>query len=115
MLCISIRPGEYVTMGENIVVQFDHLGGDRAYLNIQAPREVPIVRGEVLERQGGKRPACITDTSPRCVRQLPWDHAKKQALAELRQMVEQMGGTPEAQAMREKLDRIFPNSAETAG
>ena len=64
MLCISIRPGEYFTVGGSTVIQFDRLSGDRAYLMIQAPRETAIVRGEVLERNGGQRPACITDTAP---------------------------------------------------
>ena len=114
MLCISLRPSEYFTVGKDTVIQFDKLSGDRAYLNIQAPREIPIVRGEVLERQGGQRPDCIKELSPRHIRQLPWDHAKKQALAELRQMVEEMGDSPEAQAMREKLDRIFPQSFDAA-
>lgn len=114
MLCISIRPGEYFTVGGSTVIQFDRLSGDRAYLMIQAPRETAIVRGEVLERGGGQRPACITDASPRHVRQLPWNHAKKQALAELRQMLEQMGGSPEARAIGEKLDQIFPRSPDAA-
>ncbi len=46
--------------------------------------------------------------SPRYVRQLPWDHAKKQALAELRRTLEQMDDTPETRTAREKLEIIFP-------
>lgn len=108
MLCITMTPGGYFTVGNDTVIQFDRLSGERAHLIINAPREVPILRGEVLERQGGKRPACVKDVSPHYVHQLPWDHQKKQALAELRQALDAMGPTPEAQVLREKLDLIFP-------
>ncbi len=110
MLCITMTPGGYFTVGRDTVVQFDRLSGERVHLIVNAPREVPILRGEVLERQGGCRPACVQDVSPRYVHQLPWDHRKKQALAELRQTLDAMGPSPEARALREKLDLIFPVS-----
>ena len=56
MLCITMKRGEYFTVGGDTVILFDQLSGERAHLTIHAPREVPIVRGEVLERQGGKPP-----------------------------------------------------------
>ena len=59
MLCITMKRGEYFTVGSDTVVLFDQLSGERAHLTIHAPREVPIVRGEVLERNGGKRPDCV--------------------------------------------------------
>lgn len=108
MLCISMRAGDYFTVGENTVVQFDRLTGDRVHLTINAPREVPVLRGDVLERSGGQRPGCVKDVSPRYVRQLPWDHRKKQALTELRAALDQLDGD-QARALREKLDVIFPN------
>lgn len=112
MLRITLKPGEYFTVGGNVVVQFDRLGGERAHLNITAPREVPILRGAVLEREGGKRPDCLTDTPERFVRQLPWNHAKKEALRELRETLAGMEESPAVRAMRERLDRIFPASWE---
>ena len=83
MLCISLLPNDYFTIGDDVVVQFGRLVGERVHLTIQAPREVPIVRGQVLERQG-RRPGCVMDKSPRYVRQLPWNPAKKAALGEIR-------------------------------
>ncbi len=59
MLCITLRKGDYVTIGDDVVVQIEQLGGERVHLNISAPREVPIVRGKVLERGGGERPECV--------------------------------------------------------
>ena len=113
MLCISMRAGDYFTVGSSTVVQFDRLTGDRVHLTINAPREVPILRGGVLERGGGKRPDCVLGVSPRHVKQLPWNPAKKRALIELRQTLDGMGDTPEARAIREKLDFIFPKPQES--
>ena len=109
MLCITLLPGDYFTVGNDTVIQFDRLSGERIHLIINAPREVPVIRGEVLERQGGQRPACVKEKSPHYVHQLPWDYAKKQALAELRQTLEQMDDSPETRTLREKLDLIFPS------
>lgn len=108
MLRISMKPGEYFTVGSSTVVQFDRLQGDRAHLIVTAPREVPILRGAVLEREGGRRPGCVVDTPERFVRQLPWDGAKKAALQELRETLNQMEESPEVRTLREKLDCIFP-------
>ena len=59
MLCITMRKGDYFTIGEDIVIQFDYLSSERVHLTIRAPRDVPILRGDVLERGGGKRPDCV--------------------------------------------------------
>ena len=56
MLKLSLTPGEYLTIDGNIVVQVYRSESGRTYLAIDAPREVPIVRGAVLEREGAARP-----------------------------------------------------------
>ena len=61
MLCITMRKGDYFTIGKDIVVKVDRLGVDRIHLSIDAPKELPILRGEVLERGGGSRPGCVND------------------------------------------------------
>ncbi|MDE6954426.1 MAG: carbon storage regulator [Oscillospiraceae bacterium] len=61
MLSLQVRPGEYMTIGGDVVVQLDRMSGDRCKLLIDAPRELTVLRGEVLERGGGQRPdACST-------------------------------------------------------
>ena len=50
MLCLHLAPGEYMTIGSDVVVQVDGIAGNRCKLLIQAPRQVPIVRGAVRER-----------------------------------------------------------------
>ena len=53
MLQLSLRPGEYLTIHGDIVVQLAQLSGSRAFLRVEADRSIPIVRGKVLERSGG--------------------------------------------------------------
>jgi len=107
MLCISMKVGDYFTVGSDTVVQFDDLVGERARIMVTAPREVPILRGELVERSG-QRPDCVLEKSKRYVKQLPWDHAKKKALSEMREALSQMGDSPETQYLRKRLDAIFP-------
>lgn len=115
MLCISMKPGDYFTVGGSTVVQLDRLTGDRAHLTVSAPREVPILRGAVLERNGGTRPGCVFAPPPRPARQLPWDGAKQEALADLRRTLEEMEDAPEIRTLREKLDVLFPLPPEGGG
>lgn len=115
MLCISMKPGEYFTVGGSTVIQMDRLTGERVHLTVNAPREVPILRGTVLERNGGERPACVFDLPSRPLRQLPWNGVKRAALAELRQTLAGMENSPEVQILREKLDLIFPQPPESGG
>ena len=61
MLSLNLRPGEYMTIGGDVVVQLDRMSGDRCKLLIDAPRELTVLRGEVLERGGGQRPDCVLD------------------------------------------------------
>lgn len=108
MLCISMKAGDYFKVGDNTVVQFDRLSGERVHLTINAPREVPILRGQVLERNGEKRPDCVFQPPAKPTRQLPWNPQKKRALRELRETLAQMDDSPEVQALRNQLELIFP-------
>ncbi len=64
MLHLYLRQEEYFTINGNITVEVRAVSGKRACLVIYAFREIPIVRGAVLERGGGKRPACL-DARPK--------------------------------------------------
>ena len=59
MLSLQIKSGEYITIGENVVIQVFQRSGSQFRLAIQAPRELPIMRGEVRERDGSPRPESI--------------------------------------------------------
>ncbi len=56
MLSLQMKSGDYVTIGEDVVVQVFRESGPQVRVSIKAPREVPIIRGAVLEQAGQKRP-----------------------------------------------------------
>ena len=109
MLCLNLNQGEYLTIGEDVVVQLDSISGDRCKLVVEAPREVPILRGEVLERGGGKRPDCVFDGPYRHRSDIPWNRSKAQALAAMRKLLSEMDGRDDGvKALRQQLNHMFP-------
>ena len=94
MLCLTLLPGEYLIIGSDVVVQLDRMSGDHCKLAIHAPREVPILRGEVPERDGGERPGCVSA---------------------MRLLLEQMDGADEnVRALRRQLNCMFPAAGREA-
>ena len=59
MLSLQLKDGEYLTIGEDIVVQVFTTATIR--VSVQAPKNMTILRGEVRERNGEPRPDCIHD------------------------------------------------------
>lgn len=113
MLSLTISPGDYVTIGDNIVLQFDHMTGGRCDLVIQAPRELLILRGEVLERSGAKRPDCVFETSRWRKAEIPWDRSKEQTLRAMRKLLESMDGKDESvKTLRRQLNHMFPSAGK---
>ena len=115
MLCLALTPGEYLTIGNDVVVQLDRMAGDRCKLVIQAPKEVPVLRGAVLERTGGKRPECIFN-APRWYKpEIPWDRSKAQALNAMRKLLSEMDGRDDdVKALQRQLDHMFPPKEKAA-
>ena len=56
MLFLQMKEGEYLTIGEDIVIQVFPDSSTTARLGIKAPKEITILRGEVRERNGCRRP-----------------------------------------------------------
>lgn len=116
MLKLTMLPEDYLTINGDIVVQLSRVAGGRADVAIHAGREVPIVRGEVLERQGGQRPACLKAPSGKKVRYrrdqiFRWNDDRERAVRVMRQVMdrlEQKGSADEARLLRLQLDRIVP-------
>ena len=97
MLALQLSTGDYMTIGEEVVVQLNHISGDRCRLMVQAPKDMAILRGEVLERTGGERPEVV------------WNRGKTQALNSMRQLLSRMdSGDKDVKALRRQLDVIFP-------
>ena len=61
MLFLQLNPGEYLTIGDDIAVQVFLDSASRIRVAVKAPREMTILRGEVRERPGGKRPEGLMD------------------------------------------------------
>ena len=51
MLVLGRKPGEYVVIDNKIVVKVVKTEAGHLRLAIDAPKDVPIVRGEVYEKQ----------------------------------------------------------------
>jgi carbon storage regulator len=65
MLVLSRKRSESVVIDENIVVTVIEVRGDKVRLGIQAPRDVPVHRSEVLASiQQNESIAATESTSP---------------------------------------------------
>ena len=51
MLVLGRKPGEYVVIDNKIFVKVEKTEDGHLRLAIDAPKEIPIVRGEVYEKQ----------------------------------------------------------------
>ena len=56
MLFLQLKSGEYLTIGEDIAIQVFQDSGNRIRVGVNAPKDLAILRGEVLERTGAERP-----------------------------------------------------------
>lgn len=50
MLVLGMKPEDYVLIGDDIIVKVIKTSKDDLRLGIDAPKNVPIVRGNVYER-----------------------------------------------------------------
>ena len=117
MLCITMKRGEYFTVDGETVILFDQLSGERAHLTIHAPRNVAIVRGAVLERNGNPPPPCLAKLparkkgSYRPEAIYRWNDQRERAVGRLEQVaqrLEENGSAEEAKFLRDQLSQIVP-------
>lgn len=109
MLSLQLKTGDYMTIGEEVVVQLDHISGDRCKLMVQAPKDMAILRGEVLERTGGERPECVVDGPRRHRQEVIWNRSKTQALHSIRLLLGRMDSEDEdVKTLKRQLEFIFP-------
>lgn len=130
MLSLNIKHGEYITVSDNIVIQVLPDGG-WATLLVDAPREIPILRGKLRERAGMERPESIyTDHVKRRSRNTPsdkrkreqyqarlamWQERKDSARAAIDRISEIVEGRPEQDEVRELLARFAPFVEDSQG
>lgn len=60
MLSLRLKSGEYLTIGKDITVQVFQDRGNAIEVAIDAPRELPVLRGKLFE-QSEKRPDMLRD------------------------------------------------------
>lgn len=122
MLNLNLKEGEYLTIGDDIVVQTFPYGSQTQVL-IDAPREMTILRGKLRERGGEEKPGAVIEGYRK---QTPSDrrHAEarqeklmkrrssresaQDALVEINAMLDALGATPESAWLRERMERIAP-------
>jgi carbon storage regulator len=59
VLVISRKVSESIIIGDNIEIILSEVSGDRAKICINAPKEIPIVRKELLETRSLNREASV--------------------------------------------------------
>lgn len=124
MLALQLKDGEYLTIGDDIAVQVFQQSGPSFRVEVKAPRELPILRGTLRERSGGKRPDGLLDRRPakpserlhnaRNLDEFVQRRAREaSALREMEAILDRMEGREEAgplrgelQALRAQLQRL---------
>ena len=121
MLKLTLLPEEYLTIGESVVVQLTRVAGGRADVAVDAPRELSITRGAVLERNGGNRPACLAPPSGKKPKRrrdqiFLWNDDRERAVRVMLKTMDRLdenGAGEEADILRAQLERIIPAVWET--
>lgn len=121
MLAMHLRPEEYFTINGNIVVQMTRITGGRCCLAIDASRDIPIVRGKVLERTRGERPACldrpVQHREHRRNALFCWTDEREQAMRSLERLADRLeadGASEQADVLRAQLHRVWPAEEEAS-
>lgn len=113
MLSLTLLKGEYFTIGDDIVIQIRHTSEDRCKLTVHAPRDIPVIRGELLERRGEKRPDFVVDTPSWTKQKIRWNSSKSQTLAAMRKLLSQMDSwDSNVKTLRRQLNYMFPPDQE---
>ena len=108
MLSLQMKSGDYVTIGENVVVQVFRDSGPQFRISIKAPKEIPIMRGAVLERAGQERPDGLHKRGPKKSPSEQIRSARKLEELAKRQEARQKEKETRSRAMAE-MDRVLRN------
>jgi carbon storage regulator len=85
MLCLSRKPNETIHIGNEITVTILSINGQQIRLGIDAPKDIPVMREEVLEREASaaqRQASKITDTQDEnAMNVTPHNHAAGMAFA----------------------------------
>ena len=59
MLSLQLRTGDYMTIGDKVVVQLNHITGDRCKLMVEAPKDMTILRARSWNGLAGSGPSAF--------------------------------------------------------
>jgi len=86
MLLISLSEGDYVMIGGNIKVSYDHIKGKNSLvLGIEAPKDVDILRGEFYEKELEKMIAEGNEEAGNILARLKKEHEARRKKSAIRQ------------------------------
>ncbi len=103
MLSLQMKSGEYLTIGENIAVQVFQ-SGSSFRVAVQAPREIPILRGEIRERTA-ERPEGLLNKRPKSPADQKRDARKLAEMAERHQR--QREARQDRADLMQQMDRLL--------
>ncbi|HHU17958.1 MAG TPA: carbon storage regulator CsrA [Clostridiales bacterium] len=63
MLVLSRKPGQSILIGDNIEVQIIEIQGDQIRIGISAPRDISIVRKELIDEVKLTNREAVVDSS----------------------------------------------------
>ncbi|MBX5492393.1 MAG: carbon storage regulator CsrA [Chloroflexi bacterium] len=64
MLVLSRRPGESILIGDNIAIVVIDTDGGQVRLGVQAPRDVPVLRSELLAQVEAENRRALVRPAP---------------------------------------------------
>ncbi|MCA9753812.1 MAG: carbon storage regulator CsrA [Gemmatimonadetes bacterium] len=64
MLVLTRREGEWIAVGDQVLVKVLGVKGDSVQIGIEAPREIPVHRGEIYEQIRAATEAARLSASP---------------------------------------------------
>jgi carbon storage regulator len=70
MLVLTRREGEWISVGENVVVRVLSVKGDQVQIGVEAPREIAVHRGEIREQILAEMEAARVSATPGALRSL---------------------------------------------
>ena len=70
MLILQRKEGQSLTIGDQIVVTVQEIGQGRVRLSVDAPRDIAVLRTELVEAQQENRSAAQEKDSPRHLLQM---------------------------------------------